>query len=61
MNLIMIVNTDLGWDSVVETFDAGTVSEEQYDKLEEICERNDYILIDWRSLSSVESFLRENE
>lgn len=61
MNLILIVNPELGWDSVTQTFDASTVSEEQYDKLEEICERNSYILIDWRSLRSVESFIRENE
>lgn len=61
MNLILIINPELGWDSVTESFDASTVSEEQYDKLEEICERNSYILIDWRSLGSVESFIRENE
>ena len=61
MNLIMIVNTELGWDNVVETFDASKVSQEQYDRVEKICKRNEYILIDWRSLSSVESFLRENE
>jgi len=61
MNLILIVNPELGWDSVTASFDASTVSEEQYDKLEEICERSSYILIDWRSLGSVEYFIQENE
>lgn len=61
MNLIMIVNPELGWDSVFATFDGSAVSGEQYDKLEDICSKNEYILIDWKSLDDVESFLRENE
>lgn len=61
MNLIMIVNPELGWDNVTASFDASTVSEDAYDRLEEICQRDSYILIDWRSLKSVESFLRDYE
>lgn len=61
MQLILIVNPELGWDTVVASFDASTVSDTQYNKLEEICERDDYILIDWRSLTSVESFIQEHE
>lgn len=62
MNLILIVNPELGWDSVVAAFDASGVTQEQIQKLEEICHENSsYILIDWHSLGSVESFIRENE
>lgn len=61
MVLIMIVNPELGWDSVVAAIEGETVTTEQYERLEEICEENNYILIDWKSTSSVESFLRDYE
>lgn len=57
MKLILIVSPELGWDSVVSIFDRDAITEEQYVRLEELCQRNDYILIDWKSTSSVDSFL----
>lgn len=61
MNLILVVSTEMGWDSVIGIFDASTLTEDQYDRLEEVCEERDYILIDWKYLGSVESFLRDYE
>lgn len=59
MQLVLIVNPDLGWDSVISVFDGETITEEQWERMEEICEDNSYILIDWKRLDGVESFLRD--
>ena len=61
MNITLIVNPELGWDSVISIFDTETLTEEQFQRVEEICEDNSYILIDWKRLGSVESFLRDYE
>lgn len=57
MKPILIVNPELGWDSVVAILDSGNATEEQYKQAEKVCEDNDYILIDWKRVESVESFL----
>lgn len=61
MKPILIVNTELGWDSVTGMLDGEEVSKEQYERLEKVCKRNNYILIDWKVLSSVEYFLQDYE
>lgn len=61
MRLTLVVNPELGWDSVVTVLDRDRVTQDQYDSLEELCERNNYILIDWKYLEDVESFLRDYE
>ena len=61
MPTILIVNPELGWDSVVAILDSDDMTGEQFDRAEKICEENNYILIDWKSIQSVESFLADNE
>lgn len=61
MKPILIVNPELGWDSVVAILDAGTLTDKQCESLEKICKENEYILIDWKSVSTVKSFLDEND
>lgn len=61
MKPILIVNPELGWDNVSYILDGTNISDEQMEKLEEICDNNGYILIDWRRVSSVESFLQEHD
>jgi hypothetical protein len=41
--------------------DGENITPEQWEKLEELCEKHDYILIDWKSFSNVESFLQDHE
>lgn len=59
MKPILVVNPECGWDNVTHVFDAAAMTDEQYKKLEEICDELDYILIDWKNLDNVESFLSE--
>lgn len=59
MKPILVVNPECGWDNVAHVFDAAAMTDEQYKKLEEICEELGYILIDWKNLDNVESFLSE--
>lgn len=61
MKPILVVNPELGWDSVTSLLNGEEITEEQYERLEEVCEKNNYILIDWKSISSVESFLLDYE
>lgn len=61
MKPILVVNPELGWDSVTSLLNGEEITEGQYERLEEICEKNNYILIDWKSISSVESFLLDYE
>lgn len=59
MDFVLIVNPELGWDSVVAVLDTEGVTEEMWEKVEKICKDNHYILIDWKSVTSVESFLTD--
>ena len=59
MKPILVVNPECGWDNVAHIFDSETMTDEQYKDLEKICEELDYILIDWKNLDNVESFLSE--
>lgn len=61
MALVLIVNPELGWYSVVATFDSDDMTGEQFDLLEQKCEQHDYILIDWKSISTIESFVSNYE
>ena len=61
MALVLIVNPELGWDSVVAALDSDDMTGEQFDLLEQKCTQHDYILIDWKSISTVESFLSNYE
>lgn len=59
MKPILVVNPECGWDNVAHVFDSEAMTDEQYKDLEKICEDLDYILIDWKNLDNVESFLSE--
>ena len=37
MNITLIVNPELGWDSVISIFDTETLTEVQFHRVEEIC------------------------
>lgn len=57
MKPILIINTDLGWDNVAHILDAEEMTEAQFEEVEKICERDCLVMVDWQSVSSVESFL----
>lgn len=61
MSLILIVNPELGWDSVVSVFDTEGATAEQIKAVNRVVDKNSYILIDWKSMSTVQSFLDEND
>lgn len=61
MKPILIVNPENGWDNVSYVLNGDDMTPEQYEQLEEVCERLDYILIDWKSTITVESFLQDHE
>lgn len=61
MKPILVVNPECGWDNVTCVLDAETMTNEQHEELGKICEKRDYILIDWKSLDTVESFLSEHK
>lgn len=61
MKPILIINTDLGWDNVACILDADAMTEDQYEEVVEVCERANLVMIDWQSVTSVESFLRDYE
>lgn len=61
MKPILIINTDLGWDNVTCILDAEKMTEDQHKRVKEACESRSLILIDWQSITSVESFLLDYE
>jgi hypothetical protein len=61
MKPVLVVNAENGWDNVSYVLDSEAMTPEQWDQLEEVCEKHDYILIDWKSFSNVESFLQDHE
>lgn len=61
MKPILVVNPEEGWDNVTRILDSETMTDAQYEELKKICEKLDYILIDWKSLDTVESFLSEHK
>lgn len=61
MKPVLIINPDLGWDNVACILDADTMTEGQYERVEKACENRELVLIDWRSVTSVESFLLDYE
>lgn len=61
MKLLMLVDVDLGWDNVVGVFDREEITPERMTELKAMCKRNSYIMIDYKSTQTVESFLHEFE
>lgn len=62
MNTILIVNPELGWDSVAAILEVDwddNSTGEKMEQVEKICNANNYILIDWKCVTSVESFIQE--
>jgi hypothetical protein len=48
MNLLVVINTDLGWDNIVGIFDASKVSKEELEA--EYLEDQACIVMDWFTL-----------
>ena len=61
MKPVLIVNAEDGWDNVSYVLDGEGVTPEQWEQLENSCENHGYILIDWKTLSGVESFLEDHQ
>lgn len=61
MKPILVVNPEEGWDNVSYIFDAETMTDEQFKELEELCNKYEYILIDWKSVDKIESFLSNHD
>lgn len=61
MKFVLIVNPELGWDSVSNVLDTTNATKEQMAQLEAVCENRGDILIDWKTLDTVESFLLEQQ
>jgi hypothetical protein len=59
MKVYLVINVELGWDNVVHVVNRENITPEELAELKAMCKRNDYILIDYKSVESVESVLQD--